>query len=214
MEIVHLGHSSFKLRGKSTTIVTDPFDPSMVGLRFPKIEAEIVTVSHDHHDHNFIGAVSGSPVIINGPGEYEVKGVDIIGINSFHDEKEGSERGRNTVYLIKIDGISVVHLGDLGHKLDDKQREILSGCHILMIPVGGFFTISAFEASQVVSQLEPTVIIPMHYNTPELNQKVFSKIAGVDDFLKEMGKESIIPQPKINITKDKLPVETTIVVLE
>lgn len=214
MEITHLGHSSFKLRGKAVTVVTDPFDPDMVGLKFPKIEADIITVSHDHHDHNFIRIVSGNPIIIDGPGEYEVKGADIIGINSYHDEKEGSERGRNVVYLMKIDGISVVHLGDLGHKLDDRQRESLNGVDILLIPVGAIYTIDAATATQVISQLEPSIIIPMHYHTSSLNQQIFGKLTGVDVFLKEMGKEGITPQPKLNITKDKLPSETTVVVLE
>lgn len=214
MEISHLGHSSFKLRGKNVTLITDPFDPAMVGLKFPKLEADIVTISHDHNDHNFIKEISGNPLIINGPGEYEVKGADIIGLASFHDNQKGKLRGKNTIYRISLDDVSLVHLGDLGHELDDRDIEALDGIDILLIPVGGFFTISASEAMAVISKLEPNIIIPMHYLTEKYNQENFAKIATVDNFLKEMGKVGITPQPKLNITKDKIPAEPTIVVLE
>lgn len=214
MEITHLGHASFKIKGKNVTIVTDPFNPQMMGIKFPKVEADIVTISHNHEDHNFLGIVDGQPIIVNGPGEYEIKGVKIIGVAAYHDSSKGSQRGKNTVYRILVDGISIVHCGDLGHKLDDNQLEMLEGANILMIPVGGFYTIDASVASEVVSQINPTIIIPMHYNTPGLDQKIFSKMTGVETFLKEMGKESIVPQPKLVVTKDKLPAEPMVVILE
>lgn len=214
MEITHLGHASFKIRGKTTTIVTDPFDPAMLGIKFPKVEADVVTISHSHKDHNCPKEVGGTPIIISGPGEYEVKGVKIIGVPTFHDNSNGSQRGKNTVYRIYVDGISVVHCGDLGHKLDDSELEMLDGANILMIPVGGFYTIDAPVAAAVASQMDPNIIIPMHYNSPNLDQKTFSKLTDVGVFLKEMGKEGIVPQPKLTITKDKLPVEPMVVVLE
>ena len=115
MDIFPLGHSSFRIKGKSVTVVTDPFDPQMVGFPFPKhISADIVTVTHPHKDHNNVGAVEGNPFVIQGPGEYEVKGVGVIGMSSYHDEQKGKERGLNTLYHIEIDGINVVHLGDSG----------------------------------------------------------------------------------------------------
>ncbi len=213
MEITYIAHASLKLRGNKAIVVTDPFDPAFLNLKFPKIEADIVTVSHEHADHNYVQGIMTDPLIIQGPGEYESKGVNIIGVSSFHDDKNGAERGINTIYRYEMDGISLVHLGDLGHKLSDLQLELLDGVDILMIPVGGFYTISSSTAVEVVNQIEPLVIIPMHYFTQDLKGTEFAKLAPVDAFLKEMGKEHIEPQAKFNITKDKKPVETTIVVL-
>jgi L-ascorbate metabolism protein UlaG (beta-lactamase superfamily) len=214
MEIIRLGHSSFKLQSRQGKLVTDPFNPEITGLKFPKVEADIVTISHLHPDHNQIHLVGGTPLVIIGPGEYEAKGIKIVGVATFHDNNKGADRGKNTVYRIEIDGISLVHCGDLGHKFDDKQLEILDGVDILMIPVGGFYTIDAKLASEVVSQIEPKIIIPMHYNSSELNQKNLSELAPIDNFLKEMAKEGIVPQPKLVVSKDKLPVEPTVIALE
>ncbi|MBI2616796.1 MBL fold metallo-hydrolase [Candidatus Gottesmanbacteria bacterium] len=212
MEITYLGHSSFKLRGKNAIVVTDPFDPKFVGLKFPKIPADIVTISHEHHDHNFREAVDGTPVIVSGAGEYEVKGIKIIGIDTFHDASLGSERGGNTIYRIEMDGISLVHCGDLGHKLTEAQLDTIGDVGILMIPVGGYFTLDAALASEVVSQITPKIIIPMHYKRDGLT-KDFDVLSTLDLFLKEMGKEGITPVPKLTVSQDKLPTETTVVVL-
>lgn len=214
MDITSLGHSSFKLRGKTTTIVTDPYDSAMVGLKFPKhTTADIVTISHDHPDHNSVLSVEGSPFVVRGPGEYEIKGVGIIGISVFHDNEQGTKRGKNIMYRMEIDGISVVHVGDLGHTLDNTKVEELDGVDVLMIPVGGFYTISAQEAASVISEIEPALVIPMHYGRPELDKKSFSALTPLSIFLKEMGKEDIVPVSKIVITKDKLPQEMQVVVL-
>lgn len=215
MEIIPLGHSSFKIRGKQVTIVTDPYDSGMVGLKFPKnITADIVTVSHQHQDHNQVGSISGSPFVVAGPGEYEVKGVALVGIATFHDTSGGKERGGNTIYRIEIDGLSLAHLGDLGHVLTPEQVDNLDGVDILFIPVGGFYTVDSASASEVVSEIEPKIVIPMHYGRSELNQQVFSKLAPLSVFLKEMGKEGIAFQAKLSISKDKLPAEMQVVVLE
>lgn len=214
MEITYFGHSSFKLRGKQAVVVTDPFNPDFIGLKFPKTEADAVTVSHEHEDHNFISLVEGTPIIISGPGEYEVKGVKITGVSAYHDGEKGAQRGKNTVYRIQMDGITLAHCGDLGHKFDDGQLEELAGANILMVPVGGFYTIDASVASEVVSQIDPDIIIPMHYFRPNLKSQIAEKLAGVDVFLKQMGKEGIVPLPKLSITKDKLPPEPMVVVLE
>ncbi|MFZ5366265.1 MAG: MBL fold metallo-hydrolase [Patescibacteria group bacterium] len=213
MEISYLGHSSFKIRGKTTTLVTDPYSSEMTGLKFPKVEADILTISHEHEDHNKKELVLGSPFVISGPGEYEVKNVSIFGISSFHDSKEGSERGQNTIYLIEIDGIRICHLGDLGHKLSDLALQELNGVDILFVPVGGIFTLGPRQGAEVISQLEPKIVIPMHYNFPGLNPSVFGKTQTLDDFLHEMGEKAQV-LPKLTVTGDKLPEEMQIIVLE
>lgn len=213
MEITYLGHSSFKIRGKSVTVVTDPFAP-YIGIKFPKhTEADIVTISHDHEDHNNADSVEGNPFIVRGPGEYEVKGVGIVGISVFHDDVKGQKRGKNTIYRIEIDGLSIVHLGDLGHTLVSDQVDELDGVDILMIPVGGVYTIDAARAREVVSAIEPSIVIPMHYNRSGLDPKIFGTLTPVNSFLKEMGKEGIAPISKLSITKDKLSEELQVVVL-
>lgn len=218
MDIFPLGHSSFKIRGKAVTIVTDPYLPDMVGLKFPKnIEADIVTVSHDHEDHAAVGEVSGvgdHSYIVRGPGEYEIKGAHVRGISTFHDNEKGAKRGRNTIYHIELDGVRFTHLGDLGHTLSAGDLEELGDVDILFIPVGGTFTIDAKQAVEIVNEIEPSIVIPMHYNRSGLNPKNFSELTPVSHFLKEMGKEGIAPQQKLNITKDKLPEEMQIVILE
>lgn len=215
MEVYPLGHSSFRIKGKAATLVTDPYDPAMVGLKFPKLDTvDIVTLSHNHGDHNAVGNISGTPFVVSGPGEYEVKAVTITGVATYHDDKEGVERGKNVAYLITLDGVHVCHLGDLGHKLTDAQLTAIGDVDILLVPVGGFYTIDSQVASQVVAQLEPRIIIPMHYFRPGLKEEAFGKLATVDKFLKEMGVENVPAAPKLLISKDKLPETTTVVVLE
>lgn len=214
MDITHLGHSSFKIRGKQTTVVTDPYDSKTVGVKFPATAADIVTISHEHADHNDRAGITGTVVIISGPGEYEIKGVGITGIPTFHDAQSGKERGKNTIYRIEMDGITLVHCGDLGHVLDDHQKEMLDDVDIVFVPVGGHYSLAPSAAVSVITALEPRIVIPMHYHTPQLNQEAFGMLQPVTAFLKEMGKETVVPQPKLVITKDKLPVEQTIVVLE
>lgn len=214
MDIIHLGHSSFKIKGKKATIITDPFNPQMVGIKFPKNDANIVTISHNHEDHNFLDGIAGEAIVVQGPGEYEIKGVKIIGIPSFHDDKNGQERGKNTIYHIEVDDITIAHLGDLGHKLGDSATELLNGVDILMIPVGGIYTINPAVAVQIITLLEPRIIIPMHYLTKALNSENFGKLEEVTSFLKEIGKDGTVPIPKLSISKDKIGAEPTVVVLE
>ncbi len=219
MDIYYLGHSSFKFKSKSATLVIDPYDEEFVGFKFPKnVAADAVLVTHNHPDHNHIQAVGNFPdqqkLLINGPGEYEVKGVEIIGIRTFHDNTKGNERGSNTVYHIKMDGVSLVHLGDLGHKLDEAEVDLLDGVDILFVPVGGKYCLNAQDAVSVVNQLEPSIVIPMHYVTSKHDPKSYKDVAPVADFLKQIGKESVVPAPKLSVTKDKLPEEMQVVVLE
>lgn len=213
MDITYLGHSSFRIRGKNANVVTDPYDSDMVGLKFPKhIEADVVTISHNHKDHSAVDQLDGNPYVLNGPGEYEVKGVGVVGHTTFHDEEKGATRGRNIIFRIEIDGVSIVHLGDLGHVLSSDQVDELDGVGILLVPVGGLFTIDAAKAVTVINEIEPSIVIPMHYGRPELNQKNFSGLAAVAEFLKAIGKE-VVPQAKLSITKDKMPAEMQVVVL-
>jgi len=219
MDIYPLGHASFKLKGKMASVVTDPYDPKVVGLKFPKhTTADIVTISHNHPDHNFAKAVESEPgnqkIVLTGPGEYEVKGIDVVGIATFHDGNEGAQRGKNVMYKIDIDGMTVLHCGDLGHKLTEEQVEVIDNVDILLIPVGGFYTIDAATAGDVVTQLEPSIVIPMHYNRDGLDPKAFGNLTPLANFLKVIGQETVMPLPKLKVTKDSLPQETQVVILE
>lgn len=212
MEIIFLGHASFRIKGKKVALVTDPFDPS-VGFAFPKVTADIVTVSHDHQDHAARDKIEGRPFVISAPGEYEVKETFILGVSTFHDASSGSQRGTNTVFVFEIDGLRICHLGDLGHKLTDKQLEEIGSVDILMIPTGGFYTIGPEQGVEVISQIQPRVAIPMHYRTERHEPQVFEKLATVEDFLKATGDEAK-RLPKLTVSKDSLPEEQEIVVLE
>ncbi len=217
MDIYPLGHSSFRIKGKQVTVVTDPYDSSMLGFKYPKVESpDIITISHDHADHNKKDNFDLSTVFVtSGPGEFEVKGVTILGIPTFHDDKKGEERGKNIVFTMTIDDLAVCHLGDLGHKLDDEQVTRIGQVEILFVPVGGFYTLNAEQAYETVTQLEPKIVIPMHYKTPKYNQETFGQVDTVDTFLKMMGVEDkSAQQPKLSITRDKLPENTTVIVLE
>lgn len=215
MHIIWHGQSCFQIiipknKGEQASIVIDPFDETL-GLRIPPLSADILCVTHQHHDHNNIKAVKGEPFLIEGPGEYEIKEISIQGISAFHDDKEGKERGRNTIYMIEAEGMRLCHLGDLGQKeLTPDQLEKIGNADILMIPIGGTYTLSAKEAAKIISQIEPRIVIPMHYYLPKLKIKV----EGVDKFLKEMGRKSVEPQNKLLIKKKDLPEKMQIVVLK
>lgn len=210
MDINWLGHSCFKIKGKNSTLIIDPYNPEATGLKLPKdLSADLLLVTHQHPDHNFVSVIEGSPLIISGPGEYEKSGVSVVGISTFHDTELGATRGTNTVYQIVVDNINIVHLGDLGHVLTEGQLGEIDPVDILMIPVGGGPTIDAEDGAKVVSQLEPKIVIPMHYKIDGLKYE----LEGKEPFLKEMGAENIEPQPKLSVTRDKLPETTTVVVL-
>jgi L-ascorbate metabolism protein UlaG (beta-lactamase superfamily) len=208
MEISWLGHSCFRLKGKQATVITDPYSPNL-GYSLGKPSADIVTVSHQHPGHNFTEGVSGNPKIVAGPGEYEISNVLIIGIATFHDKERGSQKGKNTVYLIEMDEISVCHLGALGHVLTDGQVEELGNVDVLLVPVGGESTINASMAAGVVRQLEPKVVVPKHYWTPQ-----DQGLEPVDGFLREMGTSGATPQAKLSLTKSSLPQSTQVFLLE
>jgi L-ascorbate metabolism protein UlaG (beta-lactamase superfamily) len=210
MVITWYGQSCFKVQSGETILITDPFSKE-IGLTPPRGQANIVTISHQHYDHNNVEALAASnPFVIEGPGEYEVKGVNIVGLEAFHDQKEGKERGSNTVYVIEMEGIKICHLGDIGQlKLDSRQIEIIDGIDILMIPVGGIYTVNGEEAADLINQIEPKIVIPMHYKIPGLT----IKLEGLEDFLDEMGVSKKETVEKLAIKKKDLPEEGSEVVV-
>ena len=168
MKIKWLGHSCFKIKsGSGVRIVTDPFDDN-VGYKLPAVETDIVTISHGHYDHNFVDCVKGDFEVVNKVGNFYVKDISITGVHTYHDGEQGEKRGSNIVYTFEIDGIRLCHLGDLGHVLAPSQIGMIGEVDILLIPVGGVYTINSEEALAVVSQLNPSIVIPMHYKTPAL----------------------------------------------
>ena len=199
------GQSCFQIsvsnsRDHSADIVIDPFDES-IGLKVPSFSADILLVTHQHQDHNNVKAIKGTPFIVSGPGEYEIKEVFIKGIPAFHDDSEGKERGINTIYTIEAEGLRFCHLGDLGQKqLTDEQLEKIGNIDILMIPVGGVYTLDSAQSQRIISQIEPKIVIPMHYELPKLKVK----LDDVGKFLKVMGKNSIVPQDKFTVKASAL----------
>jgi L-ascorbate metabolism protein UlaG (beta-lactamase superfamily) len=214
MDIIYLGHSSFKISGKRASVVTDPYDPGMTGLKAPSVEAQIVTVSHNHLDHNFVSWVSGVKKVIDGPGEYEIEGISILGFPTFHDDKNGAERGKNIVFVFEVDGFRIAHLGDLGHTLSEDQINAIGDIDILLVPTGGKYTINSEKAVEVVQSIEPLIIIPMHYSVPGLKEDSFSELEKSDKFVTAIGypSESL---PKLSL-KDRslLPEEPKVYILE
>ncbi|MBI2010069.1 MAG: MBL fold metallo-hydrolase [Candidatus Chisholmbacteria bacterium] len=217
MDITYLGHASFKLRGKDASVVTDPYG-AMVQTPYPNVSAEMVTVSHDHEDHNAVSRVKGTsqrpkPLVIDAPGEYEAHGISVFGVGSFHDEKQGEERGRNTIFVIHVDEVVVAHLGDLGEMLTKQHEEALSNVDVLLLPVGGTYTIDAKQAAEVVERVDPLIVIPMHYKVAGLG-KVFENLTTVDEFLEAVGARGARREKKLTLAKGALPEEREVVVME
>jgi len=210
MKIRWLGHASFMITSDTgIKIITDPYKTSEQ-IRYGEIKesADIVTVSHEHDDHNNVAAVKGNPEVVRGTAK--VKELEFRGIPTYHDSVQGQQRGKNTIFCFEMEGIRVCHLGDLGHSLNDKQLAELGGVDILLIPVGGYFTIDAEVASQICYKLAPRIVIPMHYKTDEC----FFPIAGVDEFLQ--GKKNIVrlSASEAEFKQGELPTETQIIVLK
>lgn len=215
MLIQYYGHSCFKLTtkpgGRATEDISIFFDPfgKEIGIRPPQGQADIVFVSHLHSDHSNVSAIKGDPVVIETPGEYAVKGINIVGLDSFHDNEEGALRGKSTIYIVEVEDLKICHLGDLGTDLTGKQLEEIDGVDILFIPVGGKYTIDGKKAAELVRKIEPAIVIPMHYKLP-------GSTAEIEDekrFCTEMGncpKEKIV---KFNIKKKDLEEKKMEVVL-
>ncbi len=215
MQIQYYGHSCFKIttkpagRGQDDVVIfIDPFDKS-VGLRPPQGNANLVLVTHDHPDHNNVEALKGEPSVIDIPGEYSVKGVNIMGISAYHDAKEGAERGQNTIFVLESEEMRICHLGDLGHDLTEKQLEVINGVDILMVPIGGKYTIDGEKACDVVRKIEPNMVVPMHY---KINGSTVD-VADEKKFCSEMGNCPKDKISKFNIKKKDLEEKNMEVVL-
>jgi L-ascorbate metabolism protein UlaG (beta-lactamase superfamily) len=207
MEITWHGQSFFEIKSKdpAVKIAIDPFDETM-GLRVAKPEADILLISHGHNDHSNKKAIKGNLFIIEEPGEYEIHDVYIKAVASFHDQNQGQERGLNNIYVFQCEDIKVCHLGDFGQKeLSDEQLEAIGNVDILMIPVGGVYTLDAKGASKVISQVEPRLVIPMHYQIRGLKLK----LDPLDKFLKEMGFSAGTPEKKLKLKKSNLSADKT-----
>ncbi len=210
MKIQWFGHACFLLESQDgTKVVTDPFDGS-VGYKIPMVEADIVTVSHDHCDHNYVEGVQGDPEIMKSPGEYTIGGISIKGVPTFHDDVKGAKRGPNIIYTFEIDGIKVCHAGDLGHLLSKAQLEEVGEVDVLIIPVGGTFTLGAEGAAAAVEQFGPKITIPMHFKTPAVSMP----IDPVDVFLEKMGEGEYLDSDTIEITPETLGAQHRIIVMK
>ncbi len=208
-EISWLGHSCFRVRAREATIVTDPYNKRL-GYDFGKPRADIVTISRPGDVYGHAEAVRGEPRILSGPGEYEVSDVFVTGIGTYADDKSGKVRGKNTAYIFELEGLVICHLGAIGQVPTSEQREQMSNIDVLMIPVGGHITIDAAQASDVISAIEPHIVIPMHYRTDVMD----FDLDPVDKFAKEMGLSDISPQEKLNLRPSDLPEGTKVVILD
>lgn len=208
MELVWIGHSCFRLRGRDAAVLTDPCARAS-GYSLGKVTADVVTVSNSHPHHAAIDEVGTNPTVLNGPGEYEVGGVLVTGVRT-HPHQSAERNPRNTAYIITIDDVTVCHLGDLASLLTTEQIELMKDVDVLLVPVGGHCTIGPAEAVEVISQVEPKLVLPMHYAT----EVSTSELEGVDRFLREMGLAQVEPQPRLNVTRSSLPAEPTVMLLQ
>lgn len=211
MKIKFLGHASFLITSKNgVRIITDPYKPGCFdgGIKYDRIteEADIVTISHEHDDHNETN-IPGKPTFVRNSGATTLQDITITGVDAYHDTSSGKERGSNIIYNMTIDGINVVHLGDLGHELSADDVKAVGNVDVLLVPIGGYFTMEAAAVDKVISSLKPKVIIPMHFKT----EKCGFPIAPLEDFTK--GKEAKEQNGEVEITKENLPSTTAIFVL-
>ncbi|MEN6461285.1 MAG: MBL fold metallo-hydrolase [Syntrophomonas sp.] len=207
MKITWLGHASFIIETGGKKIITDPFD-ELVGYPAWGPEGDIVTISHDHHDHNAVNLVKGNPRVIKDTGSLAVDGIQFKGVAACHDKANGHERGLVTIYRIFSEGISLVHLGDLGQVLTLEQIKEIGQVNILLVPVGGKFTVDASDAFTITEQLKPDIIIPMHYNTPHLS----FELAPVEDFTARF--DQVVKKPYLELNANDLKKATKVIVLD
>ena len=212
MEITWYGHSCFRLTERNfATVVTDPYDTKQVGYAPLKLKGDIVTVSHNSPGHNCISAVKSDPFLITGPGEFEIGGVFITGVQTNKHSKKAADEPRNTMYLIDYNGLTILHLGDLNRVPTQSEVEDLGAIHIALVPVGAGGSLTAVQAAEVISLLEPNIVIPMHYSIPEST----AKMEPLSRFLKEMGLKDLGAQPSLKVTSiNSLPEETQVVILQ
>ena len=213
MKVKWLGHACFLLTSDSgLRIMTDPYTAGVFGLDYapPSEMADLVTISHDHGDHNNVAAVKGNPQVVRGVGGQEARGIQFQGVASAHDRSSGKERGSNTIFCFALDGINVCHLGDLGHDLSDQTVADIGEVDVLLIPVGGNFTIDAAAADRVCQKLAPRVVIPMHFKNDRCPG---FPVAGVDDFTRRRQGARDIAGSEVELKKGDLPATTETIVL-
>ncbi len=216
IEIQWLGHSCFRIKGREGIVVTDPYGPE-VGFKLGRPSAHVITVSHDEPDHNNatgVKGMKGDPFIISGPGEYEVGGIFVLGIRTYRDQRKGKLRGKNTVYVLEFGEATICHLGDLGHPLSDDELSEIRNVSILMIPVGGKHSLAATQAAEVIGQIEPRIVIPMHYGLPGNNKL---RLDPIEPFFQEMGLKPVEPVDSLRLSASDIPStedETKVVVLK
>jgi len=211
MKIKWLGHACFLIEGEKKAIITDPYNEDLP-YRAPDLPAEVVLVSHEHSDHNAVERVGGDPVVVRGVGEHRAAGINFDGLGSFHDKVQGAERGPNTIFSFQLEGMNLVHLGDLGHLLTDEQVAGLSAVEVMFIPVGGNFTIGPDEAMQLIDRFPRLkVVFPMHYRTDRLGDDF--PIAPVDNFTHKVKHVKQIGSSEVTFTRGSLPTQREVWVL-
>lgn len=211
MEITWYGHSCFRLTERGmASVVTDPFDAKTAGYSQLKLRSDIVTVSHDAPGHNYVQAVKGYSHLINGPGEFEIGGVFVTGVQTNGHGKRDPDELRNTLYVFDFDGVTIAHLGDLRRVPSQTEVEALGTVHVALVPVGGGGGLISAKAAEVISLLEPGYVIPMHYGT----RASLFKLAPLSKFLKEMGLSESEALPSLKITRGSVPEETKVVILD
>ncbi|MBN1375563.1 MAG: MBL fold metallo-hydrolase [Dehalococcoidia bacterium] len=209
MEITWFGHSCFRIKGKEAVILTDPCGPES-GYSLSKVQADIVTVSHNDPGHAYLESLQEGYRAIKGPGEYEIRDTYITGISTYHDDTNGQKLGKNTIYIIEMEGVKFCHLGDLGHNLTPEFTGELGNINVLFIPIGGHSTIGATAAADLVRNLNPGFVLPMHYKTGDEKADVDFP----EKFLKEFGQKELVAQPKLVVTRTNIPVSTQIIMLD
>ncbi len=212
MKIKWLGHSSFLITTQDgKKIITDPYTPGE-GINYKPIaeSADVVTSSHSHGDHNNTQAVKGNPTVLTQGGSRTVKGIEFKAVPVFHDETGGQQRGKNLIFCFKVDGLSLCHLGDLGHRLDQSQLADIRPVDVLFIPVGGFYTVDAKAASEIAGSIQAKLIFPMHYKTPRIDYP----IKGVEEFLRDKKNIRRVGSSEFEVNKDSLPKGEEIVILQ
>jgi L-ascorbate metabolism protein UlaG (beta-lactamase superfamily) len=209
MEITWFGHSCFRIKGKEAVVLIDPC-PDTTGYSLGKVQANIVAISHAHPGHSYLDTLQEGYRAIKGPGEYEIKDTYITGLSTFHDDARGTKSGKNTVYVIEMEGVTLCHLGDLGHALTPEVTGELGSINVLFVPVGGHSTIWAQAAADLVRNVNPGIAIPMHYKTEA--EKADLELP--EKFLKELGIKDLASQPKLVVTRTNIPASTQVVLLD
>jgi len=213
MEVTYFGLNAVRLRGREATVMIDPYEPKL-GLSPVRLNVQIVIFTHDDPTHFSLQGLAGEPHVVTGAGEFEIKAVAMTGTQTYHDAKKGAERGKNFVYTVEIDDLRICHLGHLGHALSEDQLDAIgSKIDVLFVPIGGGSHINASQATEIVNQIEPKLVIPISYKLPGLTL-LAQNLEGVEQFAKEMGATDLTPQPKLQITVSPSVEETKLLILE